>query len=513
MTYAASLSDRLPGGAPDQPETGWIHTLSVGGEYGITAAVRDFAEVLDWQEHRRELTQGYYRLIHPPRLQHLKHRLERKYPGFTAVLYASAALAEKELRDLLTIQEASADTLDTHSGLPSSLNGDGPHVLALGSDSLPAGAVLVSDSDLAADLHERNRRRGGVLSARTAAVLLGDSAPTPDPADAAFCHDRLCDLEDAPHALFYPSGMGAVTAVLEEVLQPATPRMIVLGNVYRDTHLLLEEQDWAGRDVHTDFLDTHDLDGLRERLSASDVAGVFVETITNPLIEIPDLPAIADLCRAARKPLLVDSTMAGPLNAHPLDLGADVVIHSTSKYLSGNNVHGGGVVLTRDPAWANALEQSAATLDNRLSPLEYAPLAEGLRTFEARMARFNRNGEALAALLRDHPAVDTVHYGNDGLPDWLGGLGSVVSCDLREASMDKVAAFFDHPLPGLVKAPSLGSDNSLFCPYVLLAYYDKSEAYLRECNLSKWLLRFAAGSEQDFTPVLRAVADALDHVH
>jgi cystathionine gamma-synthase len=128
------------------------------------------------------------------------------------------------------------------------------------------------------------------------------------------------------------------------------------------------------------------------------------------------------------------------------------------------------------------------------------------------MPRFNANGAALAEMLRAHPAVGAVHYGNQGRPDWLRGLGSVVSCELRDPNLDKVAALFDTPMPGVLKAPSLGSDRTLFCPYVLLAYYDKTDAYLRDCNLSKTLLRFAAGSEEDFVPVLNAVSRALDGV-
>lgn len=495
----------------DRPESGWIHAASVTGPFGITASVRDFAEVLDWQEHRRELTRGYYRLIHPPRVREFKARLEAKYPGFTAVLYVSGPLAEKEVAEYLAMKKR-RDPAMSHAGQPEVLESGVFHVLHLEQRHLTAGAALVESAEDAAELHERNRRRGGSLSGRVVAAMLGESEPLVDPGEAGNCVGTLKRLEHAEHAMFYPSGMGAVTAVLDEALTADRPRLLVPGNVYRDTHLLLEEQKWAGREVRTVFLNTHDLEGLERRIGDADVAGVFVETVTNPLIEIPDLPAIASLCERAGKPLLVDNTMAGPLNATPLDLGATVVIHSTSKYLSGSNTHGGGVALTNDPDWADRLEAARNRYRNELSLLEYPPLWAGLRTFPERMPRFNRNGEALAAMLRTHPAVETVYYGNQGRPEWLRGLGSVVSCDLAGASLEKVAAFFDQPLPGVIKAPSLGSDRTLFCPYVLLAYYEKSEAYLRDSNLSKYLLRFAAGCEEEFDPVVRGISDALDRL-
>lgn len=512
MNSPFSIADHLPGLQREQPASAWIHTTSVTGPYGITASVKDFDEVLDWQEHRRELTQGYYRLIHPPQVQAFKARLEKKYPGFHAVLYTSGALAAQEVGDLLSIKQSSTD-ITLHQDLPASLSPGKTYILSLQQAGCTAGVGLTEDADLAAELHERNRRRGGSLSARNVDLFLNPEATSYGEADCkSICANHLLEMEQAASVYFYPSGMGAVTAVLDIALTPARNRMLVLGNVYRDTHLLLEEQLWAGKNVKTDFLDTHDLPGLQARIADPALAGVLIETITNPLIEIPDLPAIADICRQAGKPLLVDSTMAGPLNACPLDLGATVVMHSTSKYLSGSNVHGGGIVLTRDADWMQALSDQQVRWANRLSPLEFPALLEGLDSYAERIARFNANGEALAACLREHPAVETVYYGNQGRPDWLKGLGSVVSCELKEASLSKVAAFFDAELPGVIKAPSLGSNQTLFCPYVLLAYYDKSDDYLRECNLSKTLLRFAAGCEEDFSGVLDGIRAALDLV-
>jgi len=506
----------LPELVLDQPPSGWIHTLSVEGPYGITAAVRDFAEVLDWQEKRRALTQGYYRLIHPPRVQAFKARLEARYPGHTAVLFASGSVARREWNDLQQIRNFTGKTVETQE-LPQSIQ-TGAHLLDLRHPGFPdvrAGVLLLRDAALAAELHERNRRRGGALSVRNVDLLLGRETPaqqvrTDAAAAAQQVHTKLRRLEGADFSLLYPSGMAAVTSVLDATLRPETPELIVMGNVYRDTHLLLEEMPWAGVNVKAHFLDTHDLDGLRALINAPGVGGVFLETITNPLIEIPDLPAIVAIARCAGKAVFVDNTMATPFNCNPLQLGADVVIHSSSKYLSGHNEHGGGVVLTSHPDWAERLAALHTAQDLDLSPLEAPPLLRGLQSFAERMPRFNRNGLALAQLLRQHPAVKTVYFGGTAPTPWLRGLASVVSCELQQENQAALARFFEAPLDGVIKAPSLGSNKTLFCPYVYLTYYDKSDEYLNACRLPRHLLRFAAGCEEDLSPVLASIDEALN---
>lgn len=510
MSTIFSQCESLPKVELAQPESKWIHSCGFRGPFGITASVETFDEVLDWQEKRRALVQGYYRLIHPPRMQNFQARLEKKYPGRKAVFFASAALARKEILDLMKIRGISGEIHEI-AGIPEHLSGDVSILDLQDTDAdIQAGAALCKNPDFAAELHERNRRRGGALSARNVAWILREADRTgPDPEAEKRAGEILLELDQADHALFYPSGMAAVTAVLEAAHQPGRNRFLVLGNVYRDTHMLLEEMAWGTRDVRADFLDTHDLDALSENIRDKDVAAVFLETITNPLIEVPDLPGIIQIAKRAGVPVLVDGTMATPYNCRPLEWGADVVMHSTSKYLSGNNAHGGGVVLTNSQGWAELLKRDQEQTQNRLSPLEFPGLVEGLKTFPERMELFNRNGEALANMLRAHPAVKRVYFGNGTLPDWITGLGSVVSCELKDESQAALARVFEAPMPGVVKAPSLGSDVTLFCPYVFLTYYDKSPEYLEHCHLPRHLLRFAVGCEPDFDPVMKGISEAL----
>lgn len=510
MAKSSSLLLDLPDAELIQPQNNWIHTTSVVGDYGITASVRNFDEVLDWQEKRRALTQGYYRLIHPPRLQHFKARLEKKYPGYTAVLFGSGKLAAREWGDLAELCQFTGKTVQ-HKKLPDALEAEACVLHLSCKEGIHAGVVLLREPNLAEKLHERNRRRGGALSVRNVDYLLAPGEQNqPEDASREEVSSILLRLASADEVLFYPSGMAAVTAALEHVLTPKTPGIAVLGNVYRDTHLLLEEMSWAGMNVEARLLDTGDLQGLETALKDPKVGAVFLETITNPLIEIPPLPEIVKMAHDTGKAVIVDSTMASPLNCRPLEWGADVVVHSTSKYLSGNNQHGGGIVLTRSTERAKRMRKAQERDANELSPMEFPVLLQGLRTFSERMPRFNRNGKELARLLAGHPAVDTVYFGTGALPEWLTGLGSVVSCELKDKSLKALARFFNADMPGVIKAPSLGSDRTLFCPYVFLTYYDKTDAYLDACHLPRHLLRFAVGSEEDIQPVLDSVRLALD---
>jgi cystathionine beta-lyase/cystathionine gamma-synthase len=510
MPKFSSLILDLPDAELVQPDDAWIHTASVVGEYGITASVRDFDEVLDWQEKRRALTQGYYRLIHPPRVQKFKARLEKRYPGYTAVLFCSGKLAAREWGDLAELNCFTGKTVQSKK-FPDSVDAEACVLHLSSKEGIEAGVVLLRDPVLAAELHERNRRRGGALSARNVDFLSGlEEQSLPDDKVIGEVSQILLRLASADEVLFYPSGMAAVTSVLEHVLTPKTPGIAVMGNVYRDTHLLLEEMTWAGMKIEAHLLDTDDLEGLKAVLKDPKVGSVFFETITNPLIELPNLPEIVKLAHDAGKAVIVDSTMASPLNCRPLEWGADVVVHSTSKYLSGSNQHGGGVVLTRSTERARRMRKAQTRDGNHLSPLEIPALLNGLRTFHERMPRFNRNGKALAALLREHPAVDSVYFGTDPLPEWLAGLGSVVSCELKDKSQAALAGVFNAEMPGVIKAPSLGSDLTLFCPYVFLTYFDKTDEYLAACHLPRHLLRFAVGCEEDFQPVLDSIRRALE---
>ena len=150
---------------------------------------------------------------------------------------------------------------------------------------------------------------------------------------------------------------------------------------------------------------------------------------------------------------------------------------------------------------------------------EAAALLEHLSSFPERMARFNRNAVAVAGFLGEHPGIARIFFnGHPGHRSHatarrlLAGAGSVMSFTLANDSEDAMRAFYDSALPGIVKAPSLGSDMTLLCPYTLLTHYGEAEEVLAATGLPRYLLRLAVGCEQDIAPVLRAVREALANV-
>jgi len=135
-----------------------------------------------------------------------------------------------------------------------------------------------------------------------------------------------------------------------------------------------------------------------------------------------------------------------------------------------------------------------------------------LATYLERMPRFNENGRRMAAFLREHPAVAQVWFPTDDQLEQAGHLhaaASVVSFTLKDGSLPALTRFLEAAMPGVYKAPSLGSDVTLLCPYTLLTYFHRDAAYLDAIRLPRHLLRFSVGCEADFEPVLASVGKAL----
>lgn len=274
----------------------------------------------------------------------------------------------------------------------------------------------------------------------------------------------LAAIEGGKHGLSFASGLAAEDTLLRAILSPGDH--MVLGNdVYGGTHRLIERVHgpWGVRNTTVEM---SDLRAVEQAIIPGETKVLWVETPSNPLMKISDIAELADIGHRAGLIVVVDNTFASPALQHPLAHGADVVVHSTTKYLGGHSdVLGGGLIINDD-----ALAEKVRFLQFAAGPVS-APLdawltIRGIKTLAVRMDRHCSNAQAIAEHLDGHPAISTVYY--PGLPSHPGhevakaqmsGFGGMLS--IAFASGAKAARKFAESMTLFQLAESLGGVESL----------------------------------------------------
>jgi cystathionine gamma-synthase len=225
----------------------------------------------------------------------------------------------------------------------------------------------------------------------------------------------LAALEGGRHALAFGSGMGASDVLLRVLLRPGD-HIVIPHDAYGGTFRLVDKvlQPWG---VEYTPVDLADVDALRAALRPT-TRVVWCETPTNPLLGIADIAALADVARTASARLVVDNTFASPYLQTPLGLGADVVLHSTTKYVGGHSDVVGGALVTGDDELAEQLRFTQNSVGSVPGPFDAWLTLRGVKTLAVRMERHSDNAERVAELLTGHRGVETVRY--PGLPDHPG---------------------------------------------------------------------------------------------
>ena len=309
--------------------------------------------------------------------------------------------------------------------------------------------------------------------------------------------EALAGLEGGAGAVVTASGMAAVALVLQATLQPGD-RLVVPHDAYGGSWRLFDALARRGHFnlVVADLTDPH---ALAEALQVP-ARVVWVETPSNPLLRITDLRHVVSAAHAAGALAVVDNTFLSPALQRPIDWGADVVVHSTTKYINGHSDVVGGAVVARDAAlhgqlawWANCLGLAGAPFDAFLT-------LRGLRTLDARMRVHEANATAIAARLHAHPAVRAVHW--PGLPGHPGhalatrqqhGFGAMLSIELR-GGVDAVRAFLDG-LRWFTLAESLGGVESLVAHPATMTHAAMTAEARRVAGIGDGLLRLSVGIE------------------
>ena len=228
--------------------------------------------------------------------------------------------------------------------------------------------------------------------------------------------ELLASLEGGSHAYSFASGLAAEDTLLRAVLQPGDN--IVMGNdVYGGTHRLVNRVfvPWG---VGLSTVDMSDLDAVRDAVAASKTAILWIETPSNPLMKISDIAALAEIGHANGALVVVDNTFASPYLQQPIALGADVIVHSTTKYLGGHSDVLGGAVIVNDLELAEKIGFLQFAVGAVSGPLDAWLTVRGIKTLAVRMDRHSANAQTIAERLVGHPALDAVYY--PGLPDHPG---------------------------------------------------------------------------------------------
>ena len=223
----------------------------------------------------------------------------------------------------------------------------------------------------------------------------------------------IAALEGGKHGFAYASGLAATQNLLY-LLDPGD-RLILSDDAYGGTWRLADKV-WARYGVQTDAVDLRDLDAVAAALTGAKPAGmVWIETPTNPLLKVVDISAVARLAASVGALTVVDSTFATPFLQRPLELGADLVLHSATKYLGGHSDVISGLVATRRDDLAERLRFHQNAAGAVPSPFDCWLVMRGMRTLAVRMERACANAAAIAAWLATRPEVKTIHY--PGLPN------------------------------------------------------------------------------------------------
>ena len=291
--------------------------------------------------------------------------------------------------------------------------------------------------------------------------------------------------------------MAAVALVLQATLQPGD-RLVVPHDAYGGSWRLFDALARRGH-FELAIADLTDPHALATALQAPTTA-LWIETPSNPLLRITDLRHAVAAAHAAGALAVVDNTFLSPALQRPIDFGADVVVHSTTKYINGHSDVVGGAVVAREEAlhetlgwWANCLGLAGAPFDAFLT-------LRGLRTLDARMRVHEANAAAIAARLDAHPAVRAVHW--PGLPCHPGhalaarqqhGFGAMLSIELH-GGVDAVRAFLDG-LRWFTLAESLGGVESLVAHPATMTHAAMSADARRVAGIGDGLLRLSVGIE------------------
>ena len=305
----------------------------------------------------------------------------------------------------------------------------------------------------------------------------------------------IAELEGGKYGLAFASGLAAIHTVLSLFSQG--DKLVISNNIYGGTFRILEHV-FKPLGIRFQIVDTTDIHSVEEALD-DDTKAIYIETPANPLLSVTDIAAISDLARRKGKLVIVDNTFLTPYLQRPLDLGADIVVHSGTKYLGGHSDIVSGLVVVKDKSIADRLYFLQNAIGGILAPWDSFLMIRGIKTLGVRMDRHVANAEKIALWLSESGFAEKVHF--PGLPSDLGyeiqkkqakGPGAMISFVLKKQYDYKV---FFRSLKLITLAESLGGVESLVCHPATMTHASIPKEVREKVGIVDELIRFSVGIE------------------
>ena len=306
---------------------------------------------------------------------------------------------------------------------------------------------------------------------------------------------NIAAIEGGKAAFAFASGMAAIDAI--STLLEAGDHVVVTDNTYGGTFRLFDKV-LTRYGLEFSYVDTSSVDLIAGAMRPNTKI-VFVETPTNPVMRLTDIAAAADVAHRRGARLVVDNTFASPAVQRPIPLGADIVTHSTTKYLNGHSDSVGGVVVANrddDAEWLKFIQNAAGAI---LSPLDSWLVLRGTKTLTVRMAAHNANGLALAEYLAGHPRVSkvlypglTTHPQHELAKRQMNGFGGMLSFDVGTFEMARQVC---NRVRLMSLAESLGGVETLICHPASMTHASVPPERRKDIGLTDSLVRISAGIE------------------
>ncbi len=309
----------------------------------------------------------------------------------------------------------------------------------------------------------------------------------------------IADLEEGTHGLAFASGLSAINTVLS--LFKSGDRLIVSDNIYGGTFRILDNV-FKNFGITYTIVNTSDLAAVESELQADEkdeIKAVYIETPANPLLTVTDIEAVSKLAHKYEKKVIVDNTFLTPYLQRPLTLGADIVVHSGTKYLGGHSDTVSGFVIVKDDALAERLYYLQNAIGGVLAPWDSYLIIRGIKTLGVRMDRHVENAKKIAEWLVESDYVEKVYY--PGLKEDPGyevqkkqadGPGAMISFVLKKEYDYK--KFFEN-LKLITLAESLGGVESLVCHPASMTHAAIPHEIRQKVGIVDELIRFSVGIE------------------